>query len=98
MRLRGVARPDGAHFTRCIVTDSEDEVHLRGTVFSELIPALAAQPLGVDTLRIEQRNCVGVRRGSRMAARAVPDETVTGELIKRGLGKDRARRVVGAKE
>ncbi|VVD30867.1 protein of unknown function (plasmid) [Paraburkholderia dioscoreae] len=96
--FRRVTGPNRAYLAGCVVANRKNEVDLRCAVFSEFVPALAAQPFGRNPLRTQQVKCIRVRSRPGMAAGAVADEPVTRELIKRRFSKDRARGIMRTEE
>ncbi len=96
MRCHRLSRPDGAHFTRRVITYCKDKIDLRCTGRGELIPAFAAKILRgqIHALQKFHREAVDLALWETAGTKAA--EPTAAPVIQKRFGEDAAGGVAGA--
>jgi hypothetical protein len=98
MGCHRMAEPDRAGFAGRIVTDGEDEVHLRSASFGKDIPAFRAEPGCGIAKRVQSFQRPGMDLPLRMAASREGAEAAFPLGIEDGFRQDRACGIARAKK
>src|SRR5690554_6092783 len=81
MRRSRLAGPNGAYFACCAIAHGNDEIHLRGTRYRELIPTFAAQIFERITQHLDFLNRKGVNRRTGVTAGAISMKTPLSQTV-----------------
>lgn len=98
VRCRWMPGPERTYFAGGLVTHCNDEIHVRGIRFGELIPRLAAQIRQFVARLRDLLNCERIDLSGRMTAGAECPESTSPQRGEKRFRHHATRRVAGAEE